>query len=134
MKIRFSFERAILIALLAGLAGGAAPAQAQKFTATKHPSSAPMVRTDTVPVTTKSAEARRDYDLGITHLEDLLMIDAGLDYFRQAVKADPRFALGHAMLAFSTCDPVEGERHRALATKYIFTATPDERLLIRWMN
>jgi len=62
------------------------------------------------------------------------MIDAGLDYFRQAVKADPRFALGHAMLAFSTFDPVEGERHRALATKYIFTATPDERLLIRWMN
>src|SRR5271163_645910 len=137
MKIRFSFERAILIALLAGLAGSAAAraqSSSQKFTATKHPSSAPMVRTDTVPVTTKSAEARRDYDLGMTHLQDLLMIDAGLDYFRQAVKADPRFALGHAMLACSTFDPVEGERHRALATQYVATATPDERLLIRWMN
>jgi tetratricopeptide (TPR) repeat protein len=137
MKIRFSFERAILIALLAGLAGsGAAHAQStsQRFTSTKRSSSAPMVRPDTVPVSTKSAEARRDYELGFQHFEDLLMVDEGLDYLRQAVKADPRFALGHATLAFVTFDPVEGERHRALAAKYISTATPDERLLIRWMN
>jgi len=136
MKIRFSFERAIVVALLAGLAGGAAHAQStsQKFTSTKHSVSAPMVRPDTVPMTTKSAEARRDYELGYQHFEDLLMLDSGLDFLRQAVKADPRFALGHATLAFVTFDPVEGERHRALAVKYIATATPDERLLIRWMN
>ncbi|MGA8221563.1 MAG: tetratricopeptide repeat protein [Candidatus Acidiferrales bacterium] len=134
MRILNFFERAIVIVLMAGLAGAAANAQTQKFTSTKHASSAPMVKTETIPITTKSAEARRDYDLGFVHYEDLLKLDSGLDYFRQAVKADPRFALGHAMLGFATFDPIEGERHRALATKYITTATPDERLLIRWMN
>jgi tetratricopeptide (TPR) repeat protein len=134
MRISSYFERAIVIMLIAGAAGAAASGQTQKFASTKHPSSAPVVKTDTIPITTKSAEARRDYDMGVVHYEDLLKLDSGLEYFREAVKADPRFALGHAMLGFATFDPVEGERHRALATKYIATATPDERLLIRWMN
>jgi tetratricopeptide (TPR) repeat protein len=134
MKIRFPFEPAIIFALVLGLAGTAANAQTQKFTASKRRASTPMVKTETVPVSTKSEEARRDYDMGILHYEDLLMLDTGLAFFRDAVKADPRFALGHAMLGFATFDPVEGERHRALATKYISVATPDERLLIRWMN
>lgn len=134
MRILNFFERPIVIVLMAGLACGAANAQTQKFTSTKHASSAPMVKTETIPITTKSAEARRDYDLGITNYEDLLVLEKGLDFFREAVKADPRFALGHAMLAFATFDPLEGERHRALAAKFVATATPDERLLIRWMN
>jgi len=135
--MRLPFERTIVIALLAGLSGAAAHAQTQKFASTKHsPNAAPaaMVKTDTIPVTTKSAEARRAYQMGITNFADLLMLDAGLDYFRQAVKDDPRFALGHAMLGFSTFDPREGERERALANKYAALASPDERLLIRWLN
>jgi tetratricopeptide (TPR) repeat protein len=136
MRIRYSFERAIVIALLAALSGFAASARAQtqKFTASKRTPRAPLVKPETIPVTTKSGEARHDYEMGIMHFEDLLMLDTGLDFFRAAVKADPRFALGHAMLGFATLDPFEGERQRALATKYISLATPDERLLIRWMN
>jgi tetratricopeptide (TPR) repeat protein len=72
--------------------------------------------------------------MGMLHYEDLLMIDEGLDFLREAVKADPHFALGHAMLAFATIDPVEGHRHRVLSRQYLANASPDERLQIRWLN
>ena len=66
--------------------------------------------------------------------EDRLFVDEGLEFFRQAVKADPQFALGHAALGYFTADPTEAKQESALAVKYIDNASPDEQLLIRWMN
>jgi tetratricopeptide (TPR) repeat protein len=134
MKTRLSFERAIIIALLAGLSGVAAHAQTHNFTSSKRALSAPMVKSDTIPVTTKSAEARHAYVFGMMNYEDFLLVDEGIALLRQAVKADPHFALGHAMLAFATFDPVESRKHRALAKQYMAGASPDERLQIRWLN
>jgi tetratricopeptide (TPR) repeat protein len=140
MKNTNVFERALLTLLLLGFAGGAANAQAQKQSPAKHGSSfvsgkdAVPVKLDTIPVTTKSAEARQDYQTGMLEYEDLLLVDEGVNHLREAVKADPHFALGHAMLAFATFDPVEAHKHRVLAKQYMAGASPDERLQIRWLN
>jgi hypothetical protein len=88
----------------------------------------------TVPHTTSSAEASHWYELAMKEREDLLFVDKGIDSMREAVKADPHFALAHAALAYFTNDPLEEKRERALAQKNIANASPDERLLITWMN
>jgi tetratricopeptide (TPR) repeat protein len=140
MKTTSSFERALLMIFMAGISGVVANGQTQKASPVKHASSyvaardASPVKQDTIPVSTKSAEARRKYEMGMLHYEDLLMIDEGLDFLRDAVKADPHFALGHAMLGFATFDPMEAHRHRALSKHLIANASPDERLQIRWLN
>src|ERR1700678_3217299 len=88
----------------------------------------------TVPVTTQSTVAAKAYELGLVEREDRFFVDEGLEFFRQAVKADPQFALGHAALGYFTADPKEAKEESALATKYIDNASADEQLLIRWMN
>src|SRR5580698_8023743 len=95
---------------------------------------APAQASDTVPVTTSSAIARQAYEMGMVQREDRLFVDEGLEFFRQSVKADPEFALAHAALAYFTTDPKEEKQESALAVKYIDNASPDEQVLIRWMN
>jgi tetratricopeptide (TPR) repeat protein len=124
VKTRNYFS-AMVIAIL--LCGGAAVARAQE--------SAPAANAaGTIPVTTQSALARDAYEMGLVQREDRLFVDEGLEFFRQAVKADPQFALGHAALGYFTTDPKEAKQESALAAKYIDNASPDEQLLIRWMN
>ena len=60
---------------------------------------------DTIPVTTKSDEARRLYEEGVHDEFDLLYVSRGVETIRKAVKADPKFAQAHAMLAFNTTNP-----------------------------
>jgi tetratricopeptide (TPR) repeat protein len=140
MKTTTLSERALMMILMTGVGAAAANGQTQKAPPVKHSSSYVAARDvsplkqDTIPVTTKSADARRNYEMGMLHYEDLLLIDEGLDFLRDAVKADPHFALGHAMLAFATLDPVEAHRHRALSKQLVSNASPDERLQIRWLN
>jgi len=50
-----------------------------------------------------------------------------------AVKNDPHFALGHATLAFYSADPVEEHHELELAKLSLANASPDEKLMIRWM-
>ncbi len=90
--------------------------------------------TATIPVTTHSVTAQRAYEMGMVQREDRLFVDEGLAFFREAVKADPEFALGHAALGYFTTDPKEEKQEIASAEKFIGTASPDEQLLIRWMN
>ena len=141
VKIRNSFLLMVIAILLAGAA-----AQAQDSTpaaATPTQASAPAAdqtsdrtsgATDIIPVTTHSVTAQRAYEMGMVQREDRLFVDEGLAFFREAVKADPRFALGHAALGYFTADPKEEKQESALAEKFIATASPDEQLLIRWMN
>jgi len=113
----------MVIAIL--IAGGSARAQ----------ESAPAASaTSTVPVTTQSTLAANAYEMGLVQREDRLFVDEGLEFFRQAVKADPQFALGHAALGYFTADPKEAKDESALALKFIASAAPDEQLLIHWMN
>src|SRR6202453_136801 len=88
----------------------------------------------TVPVTTQSTVAAKAYEMGLGQREDRLFVDEGLEFFRQAVKADSQFALGHAALGYFSADPKEAKDESALALKYIANAAPDEQLLIHWMN
>ena len=135
------FERALVMLLILGCAGAAVSAQSAKQSPSKHGSSFissgkdnEPVKLDAIPVTTKSADARNDYQAGMRDFEDLLLIDKGIGELRDAVKADPHFALAHAMLAFATFDPSEAQKHRALAKQFMAGATADERLQIRWLN
>jgi tetratricopeptide (TPR) repeat protein len=89
---------------------------------------------ETIPVTTKSDEARRLYEEGVHDEFDLLFVDRGVETIRKATKADPTFALAHAMLAFNTTNPAEGEHQRAMARLYMKSAAPDEQKLIEFLN
>jgi tetratricopeptide (TPR) repeat protein len=89
---------------------------------------------ETVPVTTHSTLAANAYEMGMVQREDRLFVDEGLEFFRQAVKADPQFALAHAVLGYFTTDPKEEKQESALAVNYIDNASPDEQVLIRWLN
>lgn len=88
----------------------------------------------TLALSTKSAEAARFYEMGLVEREDRLFVDEGLAFMREAVKADPKFALGHAALGYFSSDPKEVHREGALAIKNLDNASPDEQLLILWMN
>src|ERR1700722_19944580 len=91
-------------------------------------------RDRTVPHTTSSAETNHWYELAMKAREDLRFVDKCMACMRHAVKASPHFALAHAALAYFTNDPLEEKRERALAQKNMAKASPDERLLITWMN
>jgi tetratricopeptide (TPR) repeat protein len=96
------------------------------------PNSSP--NSGTLQVSTKSAEAARYYEMGLVEREDRLFVDEGLSFMRQAVKADPSFALGHAALGYFSADPKEVHHEGVLAIKTLDNASPDEQLLILWFN
>ena len=133
MSIRKSFGFAIIAASIMGIPAAAPCARAQ-VPAHAQKKIAMATKSDAVPVTTSSKVAREDYELGLSHREDLLYTEEGMDFFRKAVAADPHFALGHAALAYFTEDPAEEVRELALTKANISHAAPDEALLIRWMT
>ena len=135
MTNRNLYRNALFAFFIAGAAAAGAQAQSQppvhaEVRDTSAKAAAPAA---IVPVTTSSADARQDYEQGMVQREDLLFTDKGLEFFRKAVKADPRFALGHAALAFFTVDGGEERREELLAKQSLTHASPDEKLLIRWM-
>jgi tetratricopeptide (TPR) repeat protein len=130
VKIRKSLPWMIVAILSTGAVARAQDAAPAPSASAQTSASVP----GTIPVTTSSIVAQRDYELGLVEREDRLFVDQGLDFFRQAVKADPQFALGHAALGYFTADPTEAKQESALAVKFIDSASPDEQLLIRWMN
>lgn len=133
VKIRNSSPWIAIAILLAGTvvrAQDATPAAAEALQTSDHVAST----SETIPVTTHSLTAQRAYEMGMVQREDRLFVDEGLAFFREAVKADPEFALGHATLGYFAADPKEEKQESALAEKFISNASPDEQLLIRWMN
>jgi tetratricopeptide (TPR) repeat protein len=83
-------------------------------------------------VSTKSPQAHAFFDKGVQKME-MLHIQDGLENLRNAVKADPQFALGHIFLTFFSQDPTEqvAEREKALATRA--SAGTEEKLIIDWL-
>src|ERR1700743_2085110 len=82
---------------------------------------------------TKSPQAHAYFETGLQKMEMLHIQDA-LDNFRNAVKADPQFALGHIFLTFFSEDPTEqvAERDKALANREF--ANPEEKQIIDWLG
>jgi tetratricopeptide (TPR) repeat protein len=83
-------------------------------------------------ISTKSPQAHAFFETGLQKME-MLHIQDGLDNFRNAVKADPQFALGHIFLTFFSQDPTEqvAERDKALATREF--ANPEEKQIVDWL-
>ena len=114
-------SRLSAILLAVGLAFGSATAQTDS-------------RTAVLPLTTKSAKARRlvdqAWDLAVDQVEQVKAIKV----LRKAVKADPNFAMGHEILAQMSLDPSEqvGEQRKALATKR--HASVAEQTIVDWFQ
>lgn len=83
-------------------------------------------------ISTKSPQAHVLFEKGMDKME-MLHIEDGLANFRNSVKADPQFALGHILLMFFSQDPTEqvAERDKALATRA--NANAEEGLIIDWL-
>lgn len=83
-------------------------------------------------ISTKSQQAHAFFETGLQKME-MLHIQDGLENFRNAVNADPQFALGHIFLTFFSQDPTEQlvERDKALATRE--SANAEEKLIIDWL-
>jgi tetratricopeptide (TPR) repeat protein len=83
-------------------------------------------------ISTKSPQAHAFFETGLQKME-MLHIQDGLENFRNAVKADPQFALGHIFLTFFSQDPTEqvAERDKALATREF--ANPEEKQIVDWL-
>ena len=83
-------------------------------------------------ISTKSPQAHAYFEKAMAKMEMLHTAD-GLENFRNAVQADPQFALGHIFLTFFSQDPTEqvAEREKALATRN--SAGPEEKLIIDWL-
>jgi len=134
MRIRNAFLYPAITLLIAAGTAASLSAQAPQPVSSAQAALAEAPAANIIPITTSSADARHDYELALLYHEDLLFVDKGLVSLRKAVKADPRFALAHATLAYFTTDPLEERREYALAQKYLANASPDEKLLIRWMD
>ena len=83
-------------------------------------------------MSTKSPQARAFFEQGLAKMETL-HIEAGLQNWRNAAKADPNFGLAHIFLAYFAQDPTEqvAERLKAVAARR--SAGPEEQLIIDWL-
>jgi tetratricopeptide (TPR) repeat protein len=86
----------------------------------------------TLPLTTKSPEARRLVQEALTLYLDRVEQEQANEILRKAVKVDPDFAMAHEFLAQISLDSAEqvGEQEKAFATKD--RATSSEQLVIEW--
>jgi len=84
------------------------------------------------PVTTSSAQARELFEKGMVDYENLYL-DRCTQEWRDAVAADPNFALAHAWIAFNSSNPAEVAKERERAKALESTVTPGEKLMIDWI-
>jgi predicted Zn-dependent protease len=86
----------------------------------------------TLPLTTRSEEARNLLETAIDQYENVLL-DSSAASASQAAEKDPHFALAYAVWSFAARRtqpaPDALQRAKVLVTR----ASPDERLLVNWM-
>jgi len=82
-----------------------------------------------VPVTTKSEEAKKLYDRGLTYSDQVRFHDAR-QVFQQAAAKDPEFAMAHYQLALTSPSNKEALAHLNQAVALAGKASEGERLAI----
>ena len=87
----------------------------------------------TLPVTTTSPAARKEFERAMVNLEALRRADA-LNDLRASIKRDPKFAQAHILLSHLTHDPGEQATARSRAEQLAPRVSRGERLLIRWLG
>ena len=86
-----------------------------------------------IPVSTRSQEARKFVELSLDKYENHI-VDGALNNARRAIQKDPQFALGYAALSLASLGSIPDSAALGRAKSLLSRATPDEQLLIRWMT
>jgi tetratricopeptide (TPR) repeat protein len=88
--------------------------------------------TATLPLTTKSPEARRLVEEALTLYLDRVEQAQSIELLRKAVQIDPEFSMGHEFLAQISLDSAEqvGEQAKAFANRS--HASSSEQMVIEW--
>jgi tetratricopeptide (TPR) repeat protein len=86
----------------------------------------------TLPVTTSSVAARKNFERAMRNFEDY-RLDESLRHLRQATKEDRHFAQAFILIAKISSNPVEQAAARRRAKNLASKASPGEQLLIRWL-
>ena len=94
---------------------------------------ASMLLFGAIPVSTHSREARKFVELALDKYEGVMVADAVV-LAKHATEKDPDFALGYAVLSFASRKAIPNSAALARAKALLPHATPDERLLVRWMT
>ena len=84
-----------------------------------------------LPLTTRSAQARKLFERGMNNLENL-RIGPAVNDWRSAAKADPQCALAHLFVAYGTKDPAEERNELGRALKLAASSSEGEKLLVKW--
>jgi tetratricopeptide (TPR) repeat protein len=87
----------------------------------------------TIPVSTRSVEARKFAELSLDKYENVLMHDAVVQA-QHATEKDPEFALGYALLSFASRTGIPNNTALERAKALLPHAPADEQLLVRWMT
>src|SRR5215469_13811541 len=95
--------------------------------------SAPQKLFGSIPVSTRSEEARKYLELSIDKYENGLLDDAAV-HAQHAVEQDPRFVLGYAFLSYVSRETAPNSAALAKAKELLSGATPQEQMLVRWMT
>jgi len=86
-----------------------------------------------IPLSTRSEEARKTLELAWDKYENA-MYQPSAQLARQAAKKDPHSALSYALVSFAARRGMPDAAALAKAKALLSRATPDERLLVRWMT
>lgn len=87
----------------------------------------------TIPLSTKSEEARKSLELAWDKYENA-MYEPAAHLARQAAEKDPHSALSFAMVSFAARRGIPDAAALAKAKALLPRAIPDERFLVRWMT
>lgn len=107
----------------------------QEESSTGSPISAPDSQKlfNSIPVSTHSAEANKYLEMAFDKYESGLFDDA-IVHAKHATEKDPQFALAYALLSFAGHNGTPDATALARSKSFLARATPDEQLLVRWMN
>jgi tetratricopeptide (TPR) repeat protein len=86
-----------------------------------------------VPLSTHSEQTRKLLELAVDNYENAIYRESAV-LARRAAEADPQSALAQAMLSFASRRIMPDAAALAKAKLLLSNATPDERLLARWMT
>ena len=101
--------------------------------AAPHVVNVPLLLFGTIPISTRSQEARKYAELAVDKYENVLLDDAVVQA-EHSIEKDHNFALGYAVLSFTSRRSIPNEGALERAKALLPQATPDEQLMVRWMT
>ncbi len=100
---------------------------------TEHAEFAPQAK-DSLPLSAKSTKVLKLVDQAWVLDSDRGELKKSIEVMRRVVKMDPKFAMGHEILAQISLDPAEQVKEQALASATKRNATAAEQTVIDWFQ